>query len=222
MVTLDHKITGTEDLKIRSDKTLLGLNSEAHLQGIEINNTRNVIIQNIRVSHVTPADAMVITGKSQNIMIDRCELFSDREHGTEYYDGLLDIKNESTFITVSNCSFHDHYKTSLISSNDESPQDSTIRITFHLNYFYNCESRLPSIRFAKVHIFNNYYKNCNNAINSRMGACVRIENNYFENVDKAVFMDYSLEDGFVQLIYNYFGSSNVTTEPTCELAIPYF
>lgn len=223
VVTLDRRIVGTEDLKIGSDKTLLGLNRTAHLQGIEIeiNAARNVIIQNIRVSHVTPGDAIVITGKSRNIIIDQCELYSDREHGSEYYDGLLDIKNESSFITVSNCSFHDHYKTSLICSNDESPQDSVIRVTYHHNFFYNCDSRLPSIRFGKAHIFNNYYKDCNTAINSRMGACVRVENNYFENVNKAVLMDYSLEDGYVQLIGNHFGSSAVVTEPVCELALPY-
>ncbi|MGC9364019.1 MAG: InlB B-repeat-containing protein [Fidelibacterota bacterium] len=223
VVTLDRRIVGTEDLKIGSDKTLLGLNRTAHLQGIEIeiNGVRNVIIQNIRVSHVTPGDAIVITGKSRNIIIDQCELYSDREHGSEYYDGLLDIKNESSFITVSNCSFHDHYKTSLICSNDESPQDSIIRVTYHHNFFYHCDSRLPSIRFGKAHIFNNYYKDCNTAINSRMGACVRVEKNYFENVNKAVFMDYSLENGYVQLIGNDFGDSYVTTEPTCDLAIPY-
>ena len=33
-------------------------------------------------------------------------------------DGLLDIKNEFTFITVSRCIVHDHFKTSLISLND--------------------------------------------------------------------------------------------------------
>ncbi len=223
VVTLNRKIIGTEDLKISSNKTLLGLSRDAHLQGIEveINGARNVIIQNLRISHVTPADAIVITGKSQNIVIDRCELFSDREHGSEYYDGLLDIKNESTFITISNCSLHDHYKTSLISSNDESPQDSVIRVTYHHNYFYNCESRLPSIRFGTAHIFNNYYKDCDTGINSRMGAKVRVERNYFDNVRKAVMMEYSLEDGFVQLIDNHFGTSEVTAEPVCELTIPY-
>ncbi|HDP67499.1 MAG TPA: T9SS type A sorting domain-containing protein [Candidatus Marinimicrobia bacterium] len=223
VVTLDRRIIGTEDLKIGSDKTLLGLYRTAHLQGIEIeiNAARNVIIQNIRVSHVTPGDAIVITGKSRNIIIDQCELYSDREHGSEYYDGLLDIKNESSFITVSNCSFHDHYKTSLICSNDESPQDSVIRVTYHHNFFYNCDSRLPSIRFGKAHIFNNYYKDCNTAINSRMGACVRVENNYFENVNQAVLMAYSSEPGSVQLIGNYFGRGAVATEPVCELAIPY-
>lgn len=222
-VTLDHLIEADDELKIGSNKTLLGIGDDAHLKGIEleINGARNVIIKNLKVSHVTPADAIVITGKSQNIWIDHCDIFSDRDHGTEYYDGLLDIKNESSFITISWTKFHDHFKTSLISSGDDSVQDTVIRVTYHHNYFYNCESRLPSIRFGKAHVFNNYYKDCGTAINSRMGACVRVERNYFDNVGTAVMMRYSPEVGSVQLIDNHFGSSNYSTSPECVLNIPY-
>ena len=54
-----------------------------------------------------------------------------------------------------------------------------------------------------------------------MGAWVRVEKNYFENVGKAVFMDYSAEVGSVQLIDNYFGGSNYSTEPSVIFNIPY-
>lgn len=223
VVKFSGKIEGSDVIQIKSDKTLLGYGNQAHLKGIElsINNARNVIIKNITVSHVTPQDAIEINGKSKNIWIDHCEFFSDREHGVDYYDGLLDIKNESSFITVSWCNFHDHYKTILISSGDEQYADTVIRVTFHHNYFYNCESRLPSIRFGKAHIFNNYYKNCNTAINTRMGACVRVENNYFENVGKAVFSDYSSIPGTGFLLNNYLVSSNIYAVAGCNLDVPY-
>ena len=42
---------------------------------------------------------------------------------------------------------HDHYKASLISSGDEQLSDTVIRATYHHNYFHDCGSRLPSIRF---------------------------------------------------------------------------
>jgi len=216
-------IEANENIKISSDKTLIGTGEVAHLKGIglEINNVRNIIIRNLTISHVAPQDAIEINGKSKNIFISGCEFYSDRDHGPDYYDGLLDIKNESTFITVSWSSFHDHYKAILISSGDQQVADSVIRITLHHNYFYNCGSRLPSIRFGKAHIFNNYYKNSTDGINTRMGACVRIERNYFENVGKAVMMDYSVIPGTVHLIDNYFGSSAFVTSPKCELNIPY-
>lgn len=223
VIKFSGKIEGNDVITVKSDKTLLGVGDVAYLKGIElsINNARNVIIKNITISHVTPQDAIEINGKSKNIWIDHCEFFSDREHGTDYYDGLLDIKNESSFITISWSSFHDHYKSILISSGDEQFADTVIRVTFHHNYFYNCESRLPSIRFGKAHIFNNYYKNCNTAVNTRMGACVRVENNYFENVGKAVFSDYSSIPGAVFLLNNYLISSNIYAVEGCRLEVPY-
>ncbi len=223
VVLLDSTLVGTDVLTVTSNKTLLGTGPRAHLRGIElsINAARNVIIRDITISHVTPQDALEINGKSKNILIDRCEFYSDRDHGTEYYDGLLDIKNESSFITVSRSSFHDHYKTCLISSGDQAVPDSVIRITFHHDYFYNCESRLPSIRFGKAHIYNNYYKSCNTAVNSRMGAWVRVERNYFESVGTAVMTEYSAVTGLVQLIDNRFGGSAYVTTPVCDLVVPY-
>ncbi|MBI5474656.1 MAG: hypothetical protein HY961_20145 [Ignavibacteriae bacterium] len=222
VVRFTGELVGTDVVTITSDKTLLGAGT-AHLRGIElsINNARNVIIRNITVSHVTPQDAVEINGRSKNILIDHCDFSSDRDHGTEYYDGLLDVKNESSFITVAWCKFHDHFKTSLISSGDQAVADTVIRITYHHNYFYNCESRLPSIRFGKAHIFNNYYKNCHTAINSRMGACVRVERNYFDSVGTAVMAEFSTIPGRGQLIDNHFGTSAVTISEVCAPQVPY-
>lgn len=227
VVQFSGYLEGNALIPVRSNKTLIGVGERAHLKGIElsINQARNVILRNITISHVrdyeATNDALEINGASKNIVIDHCEFYSDRDHDKDYYDGLLDIKNQSTFITVSNCSFHDHFKAILISSGDTQYADSVIRITFHHNYFYNCSSRLPLIRFGKAHIFNNYYKNCDDAVNTRMGACVRVERNYFENVGKAVFSDFSVLPGNVHLIDNMFGSASYITAPVCSLDVPY-
>jgi len=226
-VQFSGEIAGSTVIAIQSNKTLLGVGKAAHLRGIElaINGARNVIIRNVILSHVPDAgetnDAMSINGGSQNIVIDRCEFFSDRDHGKDYYDGLLDIKNRSSFITVSNCAFHDHWKAILISSGDTQYADSLIRITLHHNHFYNIGSRLPLIRFGKAHIFNNFYQNCDDAINTRMGACVRVERNYFENVGKGLFSDYSAAEGFIQLVDNHFGGASYITAPLCSFDPPY-
>ena len=222
IVLFTGELTGTDVISITSDKTLLGIGT-AHLRGIElsINQARNIIIRNITISHVTPQDAIEINGASKNILIDHCEFYSDRDHGTDYYDGLLDIKNESSFITVSWSSFHDHYKVCLISSGDEQVADTVTRVTFHHNYFYNCESRLPSIRFGRAHIFNNYYRDSHTAINARMGACVRVERNYFDSVGTAVMSDFSTLPGSAEILDNHFGTSGVTITQSCALEVPY-
>jgi pectate lyase len=221
-------LTGTEQISIKSDKTLLGIGDTAHLEGIgiSINQARNVIVRNISVAHVCTTgtangDAIEINGASKNILIEHCELYSDRNNGKDYYDGLLDIKNGSTFITVARNCFHDHYKVCLISSGPEQYIDTVARLTFHHNYFYNCTSRLPSLRFGKAHIFNNYFKNSDEAIHSRIGAWVRVERNYFDNVAHAVANDDAAGIGYVQILENHFGSSTYVTSPTCDLQVPY-
>ena len=103
-------------------------------------------------------DAIVING-AMNVWIDHCDLYSDLTHDKDYYDGLLEIKNGASFITVSYCHIHDHLKASLISSGDEQVGDTVIRATYHHNYFHDCGSRLPSIRFGKAHIFSSYFVN---------------------------------------------------------------
>ena len=218
------QIVGTgQEILVRSNKTLIGRN-DAHLENVKlaIQNCRNVIVKNLAISKVLSADAIEING-AQNIWIDHLELYSDRDHDSleDYYDGLIDIKNLSNWITISNNYLHDHRKSILIASGDQEIQDSIQRITFHHNYFYNCGSRLPSIRFGKAHIFNNYYESNTTAINSRMGACVRVEKNVFEGGGTAVMMDYSEYGGSVELIDNDFGTSSHTDSPTCELDVPY-
>lgn len=235
VVKFTGKLIGPDTIFIKSNKTFLGFGDTAHLQNIEvrINQARNVIIRNITVSHVHPKDAFAINDNSKNIFLDHCEAYSqhgdndgDGVSGTEadkdWYDGLLDIKNQSSFITVSWSSFHDHYKVCLMASNDEAYADSVARITFHHNYFFNCESRLPMIRFGKAHIFNNYYRGCHNGIDSRMGAWVRVEGNYFDTVYRPVFDQGSAVAGRAQLIDNIYQSVSLFPSlPECDLVVPY-
>ena len=222
VVTVSDKIIATGQINIASDKTLVGLGDSAHLEGIrlKINDADNVILQNMTFSKVVQFDEIEINN-AHHIWIDHCEFFTDRDNGPEYYDGLLDIKNASSFITVSNTEFHDHFKSVLISSGDDSFQDTVTRITFYRNYFHDLGSRTPLLRFGKAHIFNNYFKRCTSGINSRMGACIRVEENYFLRVSNAVRSDMSDEIGYFQLIDNEFDKSSYTPPPICELEVPY-
>jgi len=97
------------------------------------------------------------------------------------YDGLFDVTGNSKYITFSWNVVADSWKTCLIGSNDSDLTDR--RITFHHNWFRNCNSRLPMVRAGVTHIYNNYYSDIvGSGINSRIGARVLVENNYFENV----------------------------------------
>lgn len=90
------------------------MGSGAFLQGIgiEIANSHNVILQNLKVTlagtttpgSVNGGDAIAINGTSKNVWIDHCELYAedpDVQTDLDKYDGLIDIRDQTGFITVS-------------------------------------------------------------------------------------------------------------------------
>jgi pectate lyase len=190
-ITLANSAENADNKKINikevSNVSIIGIGAKGELDGIgfKIWKSSNIIIRNLKIHHVVKAltdegDAIGIDGPSDHIWVDHCELYSDRDHDKEYYDGLFEVKDNSEYITFSWNYIHDHWKTSLIGYTTSDTYDR--KITYHHNYFENCNSRMPSYRGGTGHIFNNYYNNIiETGINSRLSATLRIENNYFEN-----------------------------------------
>jgi pectate lyase len=195
IVRVSGTITGNTDVKIGSNTTVIGVGSSALLVGISLNvvGVSNVIIRNLKISKVlasgTTGDAVHIQGESTHVWVDHCDLSSDLSHGKDYYDGLVDITHGCDYITVSWNKFHDHYKTSLIGHSDSNGSEDTghFHVTYHHNWFNNCNSRMPSIRFGTLHAYNNYFTLVgDSAIHTRMGAQGLIENNYFDGTGTAI------------------------------------
>lgn len=125
---------------------------------------------------------------SKYIWIDHCEFYNESPASmsdVDRYDGLVDGKNNSTNITISWCYFHDHHKASLMGKGNSDDFDR--RITYSHNYFKNIASRLPLIRFGKVHLLNNYMVQSENGANARINSDLYIEGNHFETSKKPVF-----------------------------------
>ncbi|WP_417069253.1 pectate lyase family protein [Niveibacterium terrae] len=108
-------------------------------------------------------DGLTILG-STRVWVDHCD-FTDGAalSGAQtdkslykYYDGLLDIKSGSDYVTVSYSKFYNHHKAMLIGSTDTN--DGSYRITFHHNYIKWVNQRMPRVRNGQVHIFNNLYE----------------------------------------------------------------
>ena len=79
-----------------SNKTIRGVGSSSGLtgSGLKIKSVSNVIIQNMKISKVLAANGngdSIHIEKSNHIFLDHNDLSSDTTHGTDYYDGLLDI-----------------------------------------------------------------------------------------------------------------------------------
>lgn len=165
---------------------------------------------------VNTGDLVTISGSASNIWIDHCEFFNENpalQPNQDLYDGLLDIKNKTQYITISWCYFHDHHKSNLVGSSDKDIFDNR-KVTFHHNRYENLQERLPLFRGGVAHVFNNYYNNCfHSVVNSRVNACVKVENNYFENCHNTVVSKMSVVLGKVEM------SGNI--EQDCKNEYPY-
>lgn len=217
IIQINGIIQGSGQVTVRNDKTIVGIGANSGINGggFKVSHYNNVIFRNLKISNPVGVDAIGVQD-AQHIWIDHNEMWSDRAHDIDYYDGLLDITHASDYVTVSWNKIHDHWKTSLIGHDDGNASEDTghLTVTYHHNEFYNVDARAPSIRFGTAHIFNNYYHDNVNAVHSRMGAQVLVEGNQFTNVTTpiktttlSVTDGYALERGN---IYTACGPLNIT------------
>ncbi|KAH7161447.1 pectin lyase fold/virulence factor [Dactylonectria macrodidyma] len=183
-------ISGATQVKVTSDKTIVGA-AGAKLKGVGlyIKGVSNVIVRNLAIAEVLAdnGDAINIQA-STNVWVDHCDVSSNMKNGKDYYDGLIDVNHGSDYITISNTYIHDHYKASLVGHSDSNSSEDKgkLHVTYANNYWYNVNSRAPSVRFGTVHIYNNYYQKIGaTGVNSRMGAAVLVESTTFVDSSSA-------------------------------------
>jgi pectate lyase len=227
IVRISGTINGAGDILVGSNKTILGIGSSSVLGGLglDMKGVKNVIIRNMTIHNVKASsgtgDAIHIEN-STHLWIDHNNLYSDRNHGKDYYDGLLDITHAGDYITVSWNRLHDHYKVSLVGHSDSNGAQDTghLHVTYAHNWFYNDGSRLPSLRFGTAQIYNNYYENVTlDAIHSRENAQMLVQNNVFRNVGTALTTTGdSKVDGFANASGNDWGGSKVDITKTGSFA----
>ncbi|WP_435819111.1 pectate lyase family protein [Micromonospora ureilytica] len=180
VIRVSGTITCSGMLRVRSNKTILG-NYGATIAGcgFNVSGDRNVIIRNLTFRSWND-DAINVQESATNIWIDH-NSFSNG------YDGAVDIKRGSDFVTVSWNRVFSHDKTMLLGhSDDNAGQDvGHLRVSYHHNWFDGSNQRNPRVRFGNpVHVYNNYYRaNGGYGVASTENAGVLIEGNYFENVD---------------------------------------
>ncbi|KAM5588905.1 putative pectate lyase 8 [Rosa sericea] len=171
----DMLITLKQELIMNSFKTIdgRGVNVQiAYGAGITIQYVTNIIIHGVHIHHCKPTgnamvrsspshfgrrgmadgDAISIFG-SKNIWIDHNSL-------SNCYDGLVDVVEASTAVTVSNNLFTDHDKVMLLGHNDAYTQDKVMQVTVAYNRFgQGLGQRMPHCRHGSFHVLNNDYPN---------------------------------------------------------------
>lgn len=239
-VTPDQVGEDKIDVKDVSNVSVLGVGDAGRFDGIGFKVTRseNVVLRNLSIRNVSQGegDALEVTENSSNVWIDHNEFSSEKEGvDKDFYDGLVDIKHGSEYVTVSWNRFEDHWKTSLVGHNDTASSGPDL-ITYHHNLFSNLNTRVPLVRHADVHMLNNVFEDIDgSAINARMGARVLVEGNHFDNVgsgdtdghadqiEGAVGWWYgSSETGYWNLVDNAFvDTPHEHLESTTDFTVPY-
>ncbi len=145
---------------------------------------RNVVFRNVPedcVGMEGVQSGSTITASVERCWVHNCEFYvphisnpaeSDKAEG----DGACDFKRGQYF-TNSYCYYEGYHKTNLVGSSDSSLQ---YHLSYHHNYWKNCESRGPLGRQANMHFYNNVYENqISYAMNTRANAYIFSEYNLF-------------------------------------------
>jgi pectate lyase len=184
---------GSSTVYIRSDKTILGLGTNATLLGnIKMAEVSNVVVRNVFISNPTGIgdnDDITIQD-ARHIWIDHCTL-------SDSIDGLCDIVDASDYVTFSwnklvYTSDTGHNLSCLVGHDDNNAaRDSgKLHVTYHHNWWSAlCIERMPRVRFGEVHAYNSYFNPSPDGstitnhycLRAAIGAQLLIENNNFEN-----------------------------------------
>ncbi|MBB6415121.1 pectinesterase family protein [Streptomyces sp. AK010] len=186
-----------KEIKVQSDKTIVGRGTAGHIVGGGFflgQGVRNVIIRNLTIRDAYQGiwndkdhdfDAVQMDG-AHHVWIDH----NDLRHMA---DGLIDVRKDSTNVTVSWNKLSDNNKTFGIGWTENVRTD----ITIHHNWIRETEQRNPSTdNAAHAHLYNNFLEDApNTSIGSSYGNYSRgstrmvLENSYFQGIRNPVIKD---------------------------------
>ena len=144
---IDGAVYLKSNIQVPSNTTIDGRGRTVRIQGsgLNLSGVSNVLLVNLifeRGNGGDDNDAITIRNGTHNVWVHHCS-FSD------YGDGLIDIKEAATDITVSWSYFTNHDKVMLISASTKDTQDDVIRVTLHHNWFKDTKQRHPRLRLAE-------------------------------------------------------------------------
>ncbi|XP_020232757.1 pectate lyase [Cajanus cajan] len=166
-------ITLKQELMISSDKTIDGRGANVQIKdgaGITMQFVNNVIVHGIRIKNVVPKDGGMIRDSYNHVgfrtrsdgdaisIFGASNIWIDHVSLSNCADGLIDVIQASTAITISNCHMTKHNDVMLFGANDMYDKDKIMQITVAFNHFgQGLIQRMPRCRWGFVHVLNNDY-----------------------------------------------------------------
>ncbi|MDF3142884.1 MULTISPECIES: pectinesterase family protein [unclassified Streptomyces] len=186
-----------KEIKVQSDKTIIGSGTSGHIVGGGFflgSGVHNVIIRNLTIRDAYQGvwndkdhdfDAIQMDG-AHHVWIDH----NDLRHMA---DGLIDVRKDSTNVTVSWNKLSNDNKAFGIGWTENVVTD----ITIHHNWVRETEQRNPSTdNAAHAHLYNNFLEDvAGTDIKSSYGNYSRgktkmvLENSYFQGINNPVIKD---------------------------------
>ncbi|MFB7249653.1 pectinesterase family protein [Microbacterium sp. NPDC056234] len=177
-------------IEVASDKTIAGAGRDAEIVGggLFLDRVSNVIVRNLtfRDSYVPGDwDGKAPDNDNDGIRIDTSShVWIDHNEFTRLGDGLVDVRKDSTAVTLSWNVFRDHNKTVGVGWTS----NVITTITMHHNEFSNTYQRNASIdNVAAGHLYNNWFEGqAHYGTMSRGAAQLVIESSVYENGEDAI------------------------------------
>lgn len=163
--------------------TVEGIGNDATVSGIGFHCKRShgIEIRNLGIM-LFGDDGVSLEGDNSNVWIHNCDFFygapgSDKDQFKG--DGAIDMKYNSTLVTISYNHFWDSGKTTFAGGATE---EKPIYFTYHHNWFDHSDSRHPRLCHADAHVYNNYFDgNRTMCLLATENSSAFVENNYYRN-----------------------------------------
>ncbi|MDQ1816423.1 RICIN domain-containing protein [Massilia sp. CCM 9210] len=170
------------NIRVGSNKTLVGLNKDARIIGasLTLSGARNVIIRNLSIENINPgmveAGDGITVSKSSHVWVDHVRF-------SMISDGHIDIQDSKNVTLSWNrfdgtnpavCGNQHHYTNAFSNS----------QVTLHHNFWNKTSGRNPKLMGAasRTHLYNNYWLDVPYfAISADDFAQVKVEGNFFAN-----------------------------------------
>ena len=186
------KINGVKNL------TIEGIGTDACIDGwgVAVVSDERALSESVEIRNLTiqnnPEDAVSVLGTKDssgvtkypvsrvwvhNNLFNKGHCDNPTESDKADGDGSLDVK-KCEWVTLSYNHFNGCKKTGLCGGEDSDKQNA---ITYHHNWYENCNARCPLARQANIHIYNSYFSGDNSVISARANVYIFSEANYFEN-----------------------------------------
>ncbi|MCM1077975.1 MAG: hypothetical protein NC344_07415 [Bacteroidales bacterium] len=178
-------VTGSDNSGRRfTDITIEGIGNDASFYGygVTMKRTKGVEIRNLGIM-LYGDDGVSMDTDNSNIWIHNCDFFYGRPGADADQvkgDGSIDMKYNSTNITVSYCHFWDSGKVMGCGGSKETVP--TYYLTVAHNWFDHTDSRCPRLHYATAHVYNNYYDGVSvYGLGNTTETSAFVEGNYFRN-----------------------------------------